>query len=159
MLTSLTAWLEATALAQALRDSAWIYPLINAGHILGVALLLGNIIALDLRLLGCWRQMPLAPLWNMARRMAAMGLALAVACGLLLFAARATEYVASAFFQAKMAVIGVLVINAVWVSWIGSQMVARSGNNRAPRAIRMGAALSLCGWVGALTLGRLVGYF
>ena len=50
--------LEATALARALRDSVWTYPMINAGHILGVALLVGAIVPLDLRLLGVWRSAP-----------------------------------------------------------------------------------------------------
>ena len=46
--------LEQGALAQALAGSVWWYPLINAGHILGIALLVGGIIPLDLRLLGLW---------------------------------------------------------------------------------------------------------
>lgn len=51
MLGQWLAALEATELARALRDSVWIYPLVNAGHILGVALLVGSIVPLDLRLL------------------------------------------------------------------------------------------------------------
>lgn len=39
----------------ALRASRWVYPLVNTGHILGLALLFGAIIPLDLRMLGFWR--------------------------------------------------------------------------------------------------------
>src|SRR5512145_1609747 len=77
--------LEATALAQALRDSVWTYPLVNAGHILGVALLVGSIVPLDLRLLGAWRSVPLAPLWEILTRTAGAGLVLAMVFGVLLF--------------------------------------------------------------------------
>ena len=46
--------LEATAIARELRASVWAYPLVNAGHRLGIALLLGAMVALDLKLLGAW---------------------------------------------------------------------------------------------------------
>ena len=61
--------LEATALAGALRGSVWAYPLVNAAHILGVALLVRGILPLDLRLLGAWRVLT---------RMAGAGLGLAI---------------------------------------------------------------------------------
>ena len=59
MIEDWAAALEATALATGLRNSVWSYPLVNAAHILGVALLVGSIVPLDLRLLGAWRSAPL----------------------------------------------------------------------------------------------------
>ena len=41
--------------AQALKASFWAYPLVNAGHILGLALFIGAIVPLDLRILGAFR--------------------------------------------------------------------------------------------------------
>ena len=90
--------LEATAVAGALRGSVWAYPLVNAVHILGVALLVGAMLPLDLRLLGAWRSVPLAPLWRVLTRTASAGLGLAMVCGTLLFITRATEYAASGLF-------------------------------------------------------------
>src|SRR5262245_6160196 len=107
------AGLEATALARALRGSVYAYPLVNAGHILGVALLVGSIVPLDLRLLGAWRTAPLAPLWHVLTRTAATGLALAILFGSLLFIAKATEYAASGLFLSKMAVVGAGAVNAL----------------------------------------------
>ena len=46
---TLGAALEATALSQALRASIWLYPLVNTGHVVGIALLFGAIVPLDLR--------------------------------------------------------------------------------------------------------------
>jgi len=54
--------LEGTALAQALRVSRWGCAAVNAGHVLGVALLVGAIVPLNLRLLGLWRGVPREPL-------------------------------------------------------------------------------------------------
>ena len=105
MIEQWAAALEATEFAAALRNSVWSYPLVNAAHILGVALLVGSIVPLDLRLLGAWRSVPLAPLWQILTRTAGVGLCLAIIFGTLLFITRATEYVASNLFIAKMLVV------------------------------------------------------
>ena len=78
MIDEWAAALEATALAAALRNSVWSYPLVNAAHILGVALLVGSIVPLDLRLLGAWRSVPLPPLWGMLTRTAGAGAVIAL---------------------------------------------------------------------------------
>jgi hypothetical protein len=149
--------LEATAVAQALRDSVWVYPLVNAGHILGVALLIGSIVPLDLRLLCAWRSVPLAPLWRVLTRTAAFGLALAAGFGALLFVTRATEYAASPFFVAKMAVVGAGILNALLLRIAAPAL--QPGTGRPSLRLRLTAGFSLAAWLAALTLGRLVGYF
>jgi len=155
------AWLEATTVARELRDSVWAYPLVNAGHIAGIALLVGSIIPLDLRVLGAWRSVPLAPLWRVLTRTAGAGLALAIVFGSLLFITRATEYVDSAFFVSKMAVVGAATANALALHVLAraGSSHARSPRALAPRRMRIAASVSLIAWFAALTLGRLVGYF
>src|SRR5688572_27929363 len=161
MIDQWLAALEATALARSLRDSVWIYPLVNTGHILGVALLVGSIIPLDLRLLSVWKTWPLAPLWHVLTRTAAAGLALAVLFGALLFSARATEYAASPFFLAKMAIVCAAVLNALAlrVAFPRLKVKVRLPPEAPSRRVRVAAGFSLAAWLAALTLGRLVGYF
>ena len=113
MIEQWLAALEGTGVARSLRDSVWIYPLVNAGHILGISLLIGSIVPLDLRLLGAWRSHALAPLWQVLTRTAAAGLAIAIVFGVLLFATRATEYAASSFFLAKMGIVCAAIVNAL----------------------------------------------
>lgn len=159
-MASWLAALEATGFAQALRDSVWSYPLVNAGHVLGVALLVGAIVPLDLRLLGAWRTLPLAPLWTVLTRSAAVGLALAVVCGGLLFATRATEYAASGLFLGKMALVLLATLNALALRRTGFDPAGVHGEaDKVPPRIRLAAAFSLAAWLTALGLGRLVGYF
>lgn len=155
------AWLESTALAAGLRDSVWAYPLVNAMHILGVALLVGAIVPLDLRLLGLWKSVPVPPLWRIATRTAAWGFGLAVSCGLLLFASRATEYALSPYFLAKMALLVVAAINALLLATHVARhpLGLQDMTQLPPTRMRFTAAISLCAWVGVLVLGRLVGYF
>lgn len=151
--------LEASALARSLRDSVWTYPLVNAGHIFGVALLVGSVVPLDLRLLGFLRAAPLAPLWHVLSRTAAAGLAIAAVCGALLFVARAAEYVASTLFLAKMALVALGVANALALRRIASGGAPEGPGGMPPAGVRLIAGVSLAAWLTALTLGRLVGYF
>jgi hypothetical protein len=153
--------LEATDLAQGLRNSVWAYPLVNAGHLAGVALLVGAIVPLDLRLLGLWQSVPLAPLWQVLTRTAAAGLLLAIGFGFLLFMTRATEYADSRWFIAKMAVVGAATANALILRLAISDEGLQTGSTsrRVPPGVRLSAVISLTGWLTALILGRLIGYF
>ncbi len=135
--------LEATALAQHLKASRWTYPLVNAGHILGVALLVGAVVPLDLSLLRGRTD----ALW--LRLHAAAGLTLAVVCGVMLFVTQATEYVLSGWFAAKMALLAIALANVA-----AHPRLARL----TPLRRRAAAAASLAAWPGILVLGRLVAY-
>src|ERR687892_1742012 len=149
--------LEATALAGALRGSVWAYPLVNAGHILGVALLVGAMLPLDLRLLGAWQSVPLAPLWRVLTRTAGAGLGLAIVFGILLFITRATEYAASGLFLSKMVVVGVGTANALALRTLVPDAVApmRSALEKPPVRVQLAGGISLAAWLTALMLGCL----
>ncbi len=161
MLGEWLAALEATGLAVALRNSVWAYPLVNAGHILGVALLVGGIVPLDLRLMGLWRPAPLEAMWRIGTRTAGAGLTLTIGFGALLFSARAGDYGASTIFLAKMAVVAAGVINIIVLHWIAP--VHRRQEDDGPQSlspgVRIAAGISMAAWLAALVLGRLVGYF
>ncbi|MGQ0567896.1 MAG: hypothetical protein ACT4OK_22905 [Gemmobacter sp.] len=133
--------LEATALAEHLRASRWTYPLVNAGHILGVALLVGAVVPMDLAALRWVRGPGVATL----RPFAMAGLGLAVCCGALLFIAQATDYAANGWFRAKMALLALAVANALW------HLRARPLPARA-------ALASLALWPSVLLAGRMIGY-
>lgn len=153
---SWAAAIEALPLARSLSASIWLYPLVNAGHVLGIALLLGAVVPLDLRLLGAWRAQPLLPLWRVLGQTAAAGLGLAMACGALLFVTRATEYLASPLFVAKMVCLTVGIGNAAWLR-------LKSGDSpcwhaQPPLHARMAAVVSLVAWLATMVLGRWIGY-
>lgn len=143
--------LEGSDLAVALRGSTWAYPLVNAAHILGIALLVGAISPLDLRIMGFWRRTPLEELSRVLIPVAAAGLALAIGAGALLFVTRAGEYAASSLFLAKMGLIALALVNiAGYYTW----------GRRNPETIRrLFGTTSLAIWIAVLILGRLVGYF
>ena len=151
---SLFAALEGTALAQAMRSSRWLYAGVNAAHIFAIALLLGSVVPLNLRLLGLWRGISREAVVRVLAPVAASGLALALLTGPLLFAVRAREYSGVGFLQLKLILIAVAVLSAL-------ALCRRHGFllEDAPRARLAGhAVLSMVCWLGALVCGRLIAF-
>jgi hypothetical protein len=140
-LASVIDLLQGSALAQHLRASRWTYPLVNSGHLLGIALLVGAVVPMDLRALNLVRGPDLTSL----RRFAVAGLLLAMVCGALLFIASADDYLQSGWFQAKMSLLALAVANALW------HLRTRPLPARA-------ALLSLILWPAILLAGRMIGY-
>ena len=161
MIAEWTAALEATDVAIALRNSVWSYPLINAAHIFGVALLIGSVVPLDLRVLGVWGSVPLAPLWAVLTRTAGIGLVIAIIFGTLLFITRATEYAASNLFIAKMILVLLGTANTLMLRMPTQPQESQIGSNpwKPSTRLKVAAGISLTAWLAALTLGRLIGYF
>ncbi|WP_417515782.1 hypothetical protein [Minwuia sp.] len=154
MIEPLLAGLETTAAAQWLRGARWGYAAVNGTHVLGVAMLVGAILPLDLRLLGCWRGVDRQALVRVLVPVAAAGLALAATAGLCLFAIRAREYAGLDIFRVKLALIATGASAAILLH-------ARAGwllRDARPATLRLHAVLSLTCWLGALACGRLIAF-
>ena len=149
--------LEASAPAEYLRASRYAYPLVNAAHIMALATLFGSILALDLRLLGLFRTVPVAPLARTLPRVSAAGLGLAILTGLALFSVQPFDYLAHPVFPVKLALIALGAANALLlhrtVEW---HRVTASG--AVPGRARAAAALSLLAWSGAIIAGRWLAF-
>jgi hypothetical protein len=136
-----------------LRESPTAYLLVSAAHILGIGLLLGSILPLDLRLLGFFRRFQLEVLQPFLVRMAAAGFALAVVTGLWLFSVKPVEYLANDAFRWKASLLVVAAANVMFQHW------STNGGSPAPSsAVRLRAALSLCLWLSVLVAGRWIGF-
>ena len=151
---ALFAALEGTALAQTLRGSRWTYAGVNAAHILAIALLVGSVVPLNLRLLGVWRGVSREAVVRVLAPVAASGLALALLTGSLLFSVRAREYGAVGFLQLKLAFITVGVLATLALCRTHGFLL-----RDAPRTRLAGhAVLSMVCWLGALVCGRLIAF-
>lgn len=148
------AGLEATPLAQYLRHSRWGYAAVSGAHILGIALLVGAIVPLNLRLLGFWEKVRREDLLRVLVPAAATGLALAIVFGAMLFSVRAQEYASIGFFQAKLALIALGIVSALTLH--RGYGLLLEGASRA--RLRSHALVSIACWVGALACGRLIAF-
>ena len=151
---ALFAALEGTALAQTLRGSRWLYAAVNAAHIFAIALLIGSLVPLNLRLLGVWRGISREAVVRVLAPVAASGLTLALVTGPLLFSVRAREYSDVGYLQLKLIFIAVGALSALALCRAHGFLLAD-----APRARLSGhAILSTVCWLGALVCGRLIAF-
>lgn len=58
---------------EALGAHPWAYPMLEVAHILGIALLLGNLILLELRVFGWGVALPVAPLARLSLTLVGLG--------------------------------------------------------------------------------------
>jgi hypothetical protein len=161
-LEALLVWLEGSALGQLMRSSGvWTYGLVNLVHILGVATLFGAVLALDLRLLGAWRSVPLAALERPTLSLAAAGFTIAALSGGALITTNATEYLGNPFVPIKFTAIGLALLNVL----IAQALPAWRGRHTARQTSRDGAVLAAVGasslvcWLAAVASGRMIGYW
>jgi hypothetical protein len=129
----------------------WAYPALEVLHIVGVALLLGNLLALELRVWGVVAELPLLPLARLSLSLSLAGFGLLVISGVLMFAAAPGELLANRSFLWKMGLLQLAGLNAAWFH-------ARGGLARLDRLARAQTALSLGLWLSIIMLGRWIAY-
>jgi hypothetical protein len=156
---SFLASIENTALAAWVRESSslWAYPTILFLHTVGLGFLVGLNAAIDLRILGFARRLPLAPMESFFAVMWTAFWVNAIS-GSLLLMADATTKLTNGVFYIKMAFVFLAVVNMVLIR---RRVFGDPAIDAAPVA-RLGRALavaSLLFWVGAITAGRLMAYF
>jgi len=149
--------LEASALGEWMRGAVWAYPAVNLLHLLGMVLLVGAIVLLDLRLLGVGRRLPLPEVSALLTPVSIAGLLVMLATGPLLFAADAGPLSVQPLLQVKLLWIVLGVANALlFRSWWGRRLA--DWDDRPPAMGRVQAAASLVIWLGVAAMGRLIAY-
>jgi hypothetical protein len=145
------AWLESTGFGTWVRESpsVFAYPSILFLHTVGLSLLVGTNVAIDLRLLGRSRDLPLAPMESFFKVMW-LGFWINALSGVALLVADATTKLINPVFYVKMAFIACGVATMVLI-----RKRVFHGESRG----NVLALLSLVLWGGAITAGRLMAYF
>ena len=159
---ALLVWLEGSALGQLMRTSGvWTYGVVNLVHILGISTLFGTVLVLDLRLLGCWRRVPLAAIEKPTLTLAACGFAVAASSGVALISTNGTEYVGNPFLVIKLVAIALGAANIAAVQFLPAWRT-RAAEPHGPRqrlALGVIGGTSLLCWLTAVTAGRMIGYW
>jgi hypothetical protein len=142
-------WLESTRIASAIAQSSTLTGVLSAVHVIGVTLVGGSAFVAGLRLLGAmFPSEPINEVTGAAARGITVGLAIAVATGLLLFSARATVAAANEYFQIKM----LLLAAAAGFHFSAYRSVTRRSD--AGRAIvRFTGAAGIALWFGVVAAG------
>ena len=150
--------LQESGFAFAIRDSTWIYPIANLTHILGLALLVGSILMLDLRVLGVGRSVSIDALSRLATPFSILGICLSLSSGSVLFSADAAALAANPIFRLKMALLVAGLANALLFRLLWQRRIF-GWMEGAPVPAKLQAGLSGIGWLAVASCGRLIAYF
>jgi len=152
--------IEASALGQAMRQWLWLYPSVEVVHIAGIALLVGSIAVLDLRLLGFSRSISVRRLAAHVLPWTAGSFALIVPSGLAMFVAHAGDLMGNPVFAVKISLILLAGANAGILHAGAFRSAAQwDVDTMPPLAARAAAAASLLLWISVIACGRLLAYF
>jgi hypothetical protein len=136
---------------------AWIgshpfaYPALEVVHLIGIALLLGNLVAFELRVLGAAPDLPVLALARLSLGLAVAGFGLAALSGLLMFGSQPNDLLTNRVFLIKMGLLAVAGCNAAGFH-------ARGGLQRLDALARGQTLLSLGLWIAIIICGRWIAY-
>ena len=155
-------WMEASALGQFMRQAGpGAYAITNVTHVFGVATLFGSVLVLDLRLLGAWRRMPLAPVAEAIVPVSVVGFTVAAISGVCLLATIATDYDGNPYLLIKFAAIALGLVNVLVLlrspAWRAGE--TRDLSHAERRRLAVTGGISLACWVAAIAAGRLIAYW
>ena len=150
-------WSEATTLGTAVRQSLWLFPVIECVHLLALSLLGGVVLAVDLRLLGFGlSSQPSARLARQLEPWLVWALITSIVTGILMFLSEAIKCYFSPPFFVKMSL---LVLATIFTFTVHRRVVSAEPGRVARRWVRLTAAVSLALWFGVGFSGRWIAFF
>ena len=136
---------------ESLRSHAFAYPLLEMVHIVGIALLLGNLVALEMRVFGFAKALPIRDLARLSVSMAAIGFMLAALSGGLMFASQPGELLANRAFTLKMVLLTLAACNAAWFH-------GRQSIDKLDLFAKVQMLFSTVIWLAVIACGRWIAY-
>lgn len=154
-------WLQHTEVATALRESSWVYPVVMATHLSGMALFGGMILITDMRLLGLvMRGSTVSDVVGGLRPWKYLGLVVTATCGIFLALSKAEFYYHNPFFWWKLFLFLLVIVHAlVFRNSVYRNTAAIDRAPVIPTNAKVAACLSLALWLGIVSFGRLIGYY
>ncbi len=152
--------LNHSGMGRAIRDSLWLFPVIETLHIFGIISLVGGTSILDLRLMGLtFRDEPVTKLARRFLPWAWFGFIVQVVTGFFMFASEAVKMYDNWAFKLKMLLILVAGLNAFVFHMLSKDSVKRWDNDPiAPLYARIAGATSILLWFGIVAAGRWIAY-
>ena len=151
-------WLQSTWVGVLVAESLWGYPLLETIHTIGMAMLMGSLGLINLRVLGYKPELPFVGTRQLLP-LAWLGFTFNAISGSLLFTSDAVYFFNSYTFRIKMVLI---ILGGLNAALLGRRIFREAAAGSPPVLVAAGtkwiAATSLVFWVGALCAGRLVAY-
>ncbi|MBI1394108.1 MAG: hypothetical protein GC152_15355 [Alphaproteobacteria bacterium] len=155
----LIAALNETSWSIALRESLYVWPILEATHVLTIMLFAGTIMMVDLRLLSIgFRDIPVSEMTRRILPWTVAGFIVLAATGLLLLYAKPLHYYHNVFFRLKLLLLCAALANIIYFHRKAEADMAAWASGKAPFAARASAVISLCAWVSVIIAGRMIAY-
>lgn len=154
-------WLNDTGPATALRESLWMFPIVETIHVLAITLLAGSITILDLRLLGVLlRGVRVTTVARQVLPVVWTGFGILTVSGLLLFAAEAAKSYSNPAFRIKLALLVLAGLNpVVYYRTVYRRIAEWDTSITTPLTARLAGGTSIALWTAIIAAGRATAYF
>ncbi len=161
MLREFCQWLYDSSIGTSIRESIWVFPIIETIHVLGLTLLVGTVAILDLRLLGLvLKREQVSRVASQILPLTWTGFAVMFVSGFLLFWAEAAQCYANPAFRLKLLLLILVGLNPL-IFHLTIYRSVHSWNERlvTPFRARLAAFCSLTLWGAIVCAGRAIAYF
>jgi hypothetical protein len=148
-------WIEASSLGNAIRQSLWLFPAIEAVHLLGLCVLGGAVLIVDLRMLGLGlRRYPISQIARDARPWFVGALVLMLTTGVALFASEAIKCYYNTSFWVKITTLPIAIVLTLLIR---DRLAFGAGMNVTPTT-RVVGITSIALWFVVAAAGRWIGF-
>jgi hypothetical protein len=152
--------LHDTAIAEALRESAWLFPAVETAHVLALVFVFGSIARLDLRLMGLvQRHRAVTEIAEEMLPYTWVSFVFAAIFGLLLWVSKPIVYVEMVFFDVKLILMALAGLNMLYFQVVTLKTVGQW--DRAlipPSSARLAGGMSMAFWASVVVCGRFMGF-
>lgn len=150
---------ERSPVGDLVRNVPNLYPLLESFHIVGIALLVGAAIAVDLRLIGVGREaLPVTTTLRYLLPISHAGFGLAAVTGLVMFSGVAVSVAGSTGAPWKLALLVLAAINIAVFHQIVYRDIDRWDRAATPLRAKACALVSVTVWIGVIIAGRFLAY-
>ena len=158
MWSALANFADGSSLNLWIQETYWLWPVLEIIHFIGLALLLGGLIVVDLRMAGHLRVVRPGAAHQLLPFVVA-GFVLNLVTGVMFFVGDPGRYSINIGFQIKMALVALAGLNAMFYHWkVGPIMAGWAEQADSPILAKCVAYTSLAAWTGVLLTGRLIPY-
>jgi uncharacterized membrane protein len=157
-MTALYDWMESTWINSLVMDYPWTWTTLETLHFLGLCLLIGAVLIMDLRLIGFQRVIPLGAVHGLMP-VAIVGFAINLITGLGFLFGNPNLYAPNYAFWVKMVLVLLAGLNFLLFFFkVEPSLTKLDPHAPTPTLAKAVGAASLVFWFGVLTYGRLLPY-
>ena len=150
------AWLSTASIADLINTRRWIWPALETLHFIGLGLLLGAVLVINLRMLGVAKTVSFASLHRLLP-WGILGFGINLVTGMLFFISLPGQYIENISMHYKMVLMLIAAVNVLYFTLFEEAWALRSGDDASMTAkVISGATIFL--WIGVIYFGRMLPY-